>query len=133
MNDFHARICAAQAQTNKILEEQKKGLCPGCPFSQLAYEYYNPRNVKKRNSIPILVLASILGSISYYIFLKEVKVYYYYNMLLYNFQAALWLLWMLSMLLCCCFRWCPLYSLFCGKKRPKKVMIIFFLKILINS
>ena len=64
MNDFHARICSAQSTTNKILDEQNKnGLCPGCSFTQLTYEYYNPKNLKKRDSVAILVLSSILGTI----------------------------------------------------------------------
>lgn len=64
MNDFHARICRAQEQTNNILDAQKNdpGLCPGCSFNKLAYEYYNPLTIKKRNTLPILILASILGN-----------------------------------------------------------------------
>lgn len=66
MNDFHARICTAQNQTNLILEAQRNGsiVCPPpCrSFNQLAYEYYNPKSTKKRDSLPLLILASILGN-----------------------------------------------------------------------
>lgn len=61
MNDFHARICSAQNLSNTILEAQKNGLCPDCPFTQLAYSYYNQKETKKRDSLPLLILASILG------------------------------------------------------------------------
>lgn len=62
MNDFHLRICRAQNQTNEILAAQKNGsLCQTCPFTQAAVDYYNPKTVNKKNNLPLLILAAILG------------------------------------------------------------------------
>lgn len=82
MNEFHARICEAQAQTNmlKDVNRNDSNICQNCPFTGFVDRYYNPLNLtstraqiginndgkkapKKinRRNLAILILACILG------------------------------------------------------------------------
>ena len=65
VNEFHARICDAQAEATMLNDTQKNfpGVCDNCSFTDYANAYYNLKNTdpERPSRLPLLILAAILS------------------------------------------------------------------------